>query len=385
MTAAHLPFDAPLPEYRDQAARLLAGHRAGDAAAIGVFHHHHPRFLDPVVTWKPRDIPAAEIAAATLDLGDAQLALARSYSYRDWAALAQHVEAQGREGSPVRAFELAVEAVITGDLDGLAAMLRAEPDLVRARSTRVTCHDPAVHGATLLHYLAANGVEGYRQKSPANAVAIACVLLARGAEVDALAGMYGAESPTLSMLASSTPPAEAGVQVPLLETLLDFGAAVEGCGTGRWLSPLRTALVFGFLDAAQTLVSRGARVDTVVIAAGLGRAADVARLLATADAADRHGGLALAAQLGHTDVVRLLLDAGEDPDRFNPDGFHAHGTPLHHAALGGHREVVEMLVERGARPDIRDKLWHSTALGWANHGGRAEVAEYLKSQGGADD
>jgi hypothetical protein len=49
------------------------------------------------------------------------------------------------------------------------ALLR-DPALVRARSSRVCCFDPpVVHRATRLHYVAANGVEQYRQKTPPHA------------------------------------------------------------------------------------------------------------------------------------------------------------------------------------------------------------------------
>src|SRR5262249_17499467 len=151
-------------------------------------------------------------------------------------------------------------AVINGDAVALSSLLRSHPELARARSARATKFDPPRHGATLLHYIAANGVEGYRQKSPPNAVDVARILLEAGAEVDALADMYGGKCTTMSMLVSSTPPAQAGVQVPLVDVLVDFGASVEATGAGAWTSPLMTALVFGFLDAAETLVRRGARV-----------------------------------------------------------------------------------------------------------------------------
>jgi hypothetical protein len=343
---APLPVLAPLARYEEQAQALLAAHQARDPLALATFHRCHPRFLDPVVTWKPREVAPGEIAAAALGLDDARLAVARGYSFRDWAALTQLALELARPGSPVRDFELAAEAVITGDLAALERALAVDPGLVRARSTRVTCHDPAVHRSTLLHYLAANGTEGYRQRSPANAVAVARLLLGAGAEVDALAGLYGGEFPTLTLLVSSSPPRAAGVQVPLTETLLEFGAAIDGVGESPWRSPLRTALAFGFVDVAEVLVRRRARVDALVPAAGLGRTSEVARLLSSASPEERHGALALAAQLGHADVVRLL-------------------------------------AERGARLDLRDKLWNGTPLGWARHANQLGAIELLASLGGA--
>ena len=69
-------------------------------------------------------------------------------------------------------------------LRALKRILRDNPTLIRARSSRE-------HGATLLHYVSANGVEGYRQRTPKNIVAIARLLLDAGAEVDATADVYG--------------------------------------------------------------------------------------------------------------------------------------------------------------------------------------------------
>jgi ankyrin repeat protein len=252
-------------------------------------------------------------------------------------------------------------------------MLRQEPGLVRARSTRR-------HHATLLHYVAANGVEGGRQKTPANAVEVAKMLLDAGAEADALADMYDAKCTTMSMLVSSCHPAKAGLQAALVETLLDYGAALDGPGS-NWQSALMTALAFGYLNTAEALARRGARLDNLATVAGLGRLADAARLLPTADCQSKHAALALATQHGHADVVRLLLDAGEDPNRFNPDGFHSHSTPLHQAVWSDHADVVRLLVERGAHLDIRDTIYQGTPLGWAVYGGRTTIAEYLRGQG----
>jgi ankyrin repeat protein len=377
-----LPFRASLGEYQRQADELLAGWNAGDAAATRFFWGAHPRFRDDTAKWLPKNLSEAEIRSAAMDGADAKLAIARWYEFDSWDRLAEYVDAVRQEGSPVQRFETAVEAVITGDIAALRSLLDADPALVRARSTRITPQDPPRHGATLLHYLAANGVEGYRQVSPPNAVEVARLLLERGAEVDALADMYGGQCTTMSMLVSSTPPAQAGVQVPLVETLIDSGASVEARGGGGWTSPLLTALVFGFRDPAEALVRRGARVDTLTAAAGLGRLDRARALLPSADATDRHRALALAAQLGHAEVVGLLLDAGEDPNRYNPKGGHAHSTPLHQAALANHEAVVRLLVERGARLDMRDTIYKATPLGWAQHGGHAAIAEYLRARGG---
>jgi ankyrin repeat protein len=373
------PFRAALEEYERQATDLLDAWRAGDPGAIQIVRHKHPRFLDSRIPWLPKQLSDAEVRSVELARPDAELTIARWYDFQDWSRLVEHVEAVSRDGSPVETFESGVEAVINGDVATLSSLLRTHPELVRARSARVTPFDPPVHRATLLHYVAANGVESYRQKTPPNAVEIAKMLLDAGAEVDALADMYGGRCTTMSMLVSSSPPADAGLQVALVDTLVDFGAAVESHGSGEWTSPLMTALAFGFRDAAEALVRRGARVETLAAAAGLGRLADARQLLTAASADDRHRALSLAAQHGHTEIVGLLLDAGEDPDRYNPKSNHGHTTPLHQAVWSGHDSVVRLLVERGARLDIKDTIYEATPLGWATYGGRTDIAAYLRA------
>jgi hypothetical protein len=376
----YLPFHAPLDSYQRQADALLAGWQAGDERAVRVFRSRHPKFLDDRIPWLERRMTDAEVRAIPIDLDDARLALARAYEYLDWAKLREHVEAIQQPG-PVRRFEEAVEAVIGGDVVTLRRLLAEDPDLVRARSTRACCFDPPVHRATLLHYLAANGVETYHQKSPPNAVEVAKVLLDAGADPNALQDSYGGRNTTMSMLVSSTPPREAGVQVPLVEILIDYGAMVGRSGAGAWTSPLETALVFGMHDAARTLVRRGAPIETLAAAAGLGRLDDVRRMLPGADALDRHRALALAAQSGHAGVVAALIDAGEDPNRFNPPGTHSHAQPLHQAIAAGHLEVVKLLIARGAKLDTRDTTFKSTPLGWAEYCGKPAIASYLRAQG----
>ncbi len=360
---APLPYRAPLEDFQREADALFAALRSGDRAAAWRFKWEHPRFHGKSVS---------DVRAAQLDLDDSRTVIAHQHGFERWPDLVEFTAAVGRDAH-VASFETAVEAVVSGDAEALRSMLREDPGLARARSTRR-------HHATLLHYVGANGVEGARQKTPPNAVEIARVLLEAGAEVDALADMYGARCTTMSMLVSSSPPAEAGLQIALAETLLDHGAVLDGPGS-RWQSALMTALAFGFQRTAEALSRRGAPVDDLAAAAGLGRLEDTARLLPSADRLARHVALALAAQHGHVHVVRALLDAGEDPDRYNPDGFHSHSTPLHQAVWADHGDVVRLLVERGARLDIRDTIYDGTPLGWALYGKRTAIAEYLRERG----
>ena len=380
MTLTPLPVDAALDAYAAQVDELLRGWHDQQPWAVEIFRTKHPRFLDPTIKWLPKRLSEADERAMAIIAADAQLALARAYDFRDWPSLTAHVSAVVDPSSEIARFERAIDAVIASDVETLSAMLAAHPTLVHARSQRITCFDPPVHGATLVHYLAANGVENFRQRSAANAPDVARLVLEAGADPNALATMYGGQCTALSLLVSSTPPANAGVQVALIDVLVDFGASVEHRGLGSWSSPLITALVFGYPDAAEALVRRGARVETLAAAAGLGREELTLAMLPQATALDRHRAFALATQGGHVEIVRALLDAGEDPNRRQPDGMHSHATPLHHAALAGHEALVRLLVERGARLDITDTIHEGTPLGWAEHGGHAGIAEFLRSQ-----
>jgi ankyrin repeat protein len=358
-----ISFDAPLAKYELKAKELFDGLKSGDSAAEWRFKWMHPSFRGKLV---------GDVRAARLELADAQAVVALEYACGTWAELGAFTQVV-TQGGPIRRFETAVEAVVSGDLPTLENMLRQYPELARARSTRR-------HHATLLHYVAANGVENVRQKTPANALDVAKMLLEAGAEVDALADMYDQKCTTMSMLVSSCHPSQAGLQAKLAELLLDYGAALEG-QCSKWHSALMTALTFGYLDTAQALARRGAPVKNIAATAGLGRLTETTHLLPSADRESRHFALALAAQLGHVEVVRLLLDAEEDPNRYNPDGLHSHSTPLHQAVHANHTDIVKLLVERGARLDIRDKIYQGTPLGWSIHCQRPAIVEYLRKQG----
>jgi len=126
--------------------------------------------------WRELKIPGDRKAQCRL--ADAQFFVAREHGFASWPRFAAQVATLTRITSPVSAFESAVDAIVSGDVERLATLLRERPNLVRARSTRE-------HRSTLLHYVSANGVEDFRQKTPKNIVEITKLLLKAGADVNA--------------------------------------------------------------------------------------------------------------------------------------------------------------------------------------------------------
>src|SRR5262249_38147585 len=155
-----------------------------------------------------------------------QFFVARGHGFASWPKFARHLEGLARADSPVSTFEAAVDAIVNGDLSRLEKLLSENPELARARSTRE-------HRSTLLHYVSANGVEDYRQKTPKNIVEITKLLLKAGADVNAESDAYGGRSTTLGLTATSWHPEKAGGQIPLMEMLIDHRAIIYGPGGGR--------------------------------------------------------------------------------------------------------------------------------------------------------
>lgn len=273
--------------------------------------------------------------------------------------MADRVEVPHHERIEDPVFRRAVELIDAGDVAGLRAHLNAHPSLVRQR---VTFDGNYFRNPGLLEFIAENPVR--RGRLPGNIVDAAKAILDAGAEPAAL-------NETLGLVASGRVPRECNVQRALIDLLCDHGADPDDA--------MQPAVAHGEMQAVQALIAHGARID-LPIAAGLGHIDDARRLLPGADTQQRQLALAFAAQFGHVEIVRLLLEAGVNINLYNPAGAHAHSTPLHQAALAGHQAVVHLLVERGARLDLKDTIWHATPAGWAAHAGRHELAEYLHAR-----
>jgi hypothetical protein len=274
--------------------------------------------------------------------------------------LADRLDLPHQERIEDATFRRAVDLIDTGDTEGLRALLKQQPKLVQQRVSFEGGN--YFRNPTLLEFIAENPVR--HGTLPDNIVEVATVILDGGVEQSAL-------NEALMLVASGNVSRECGKQLPLIDLLCSRGADPNRA--------VQVAALLGELAAVNALIERGARVD-LPVASALGRTDEAGQLLADASNEDRHSALTLATDFGHVEIVRLLLDAGEDPNRYNPVGGHSHTTPLHQAAGGGHDEVVRLLVERGARLDLKDILWHATPADWAGHAGQKEIETYLRGK-----
>lgn len=174
--------------------------------------------------------------------------------------------------------------------------------------------------------------------------------------------------------------AKCGVQIALIDVLVDAGASPAGVPNN--------ALVNGHIGAAEHLVRRGAPL-TLPTALCLGRWDEARRLAQTANEGVRQFALVLAALNGQARAVTTLVELGVDVNAPSPE-LYPHGTPLHHAVCSGSLETVVALVNAGARLDTPDTAWQGTPLGWARHYQDASpddvrfgrIVEYLRTRAG---
>lgn len=376
--ALPLPLRPNLEQYKKLAKDLLNACKSGESQAIRAWADtwvhtlvrlsnltitpelpvRIERWIDQLDEFARKKLKPSGANACVLS--EAQFVIARAHGFESWPRFAKHIEGLARTSSPVMKFELAADAIVSGDTATLERLLRENSDLIRARSTRE-------HRATLLHYVSANGVEGYRQKTPKNAARIAEMLIEFGAEVDAEADVYGGGATTLGLVATSVHPERAGVQEELMQVLLDHGAMIDRPGVARNRhDAVAGCLANGPGKAAEFLANHGARLglDT---AAGVGRLDlvnsffhDDKSLKGSATRAQMEQGFLWACQYGRTAVVESLLEKGAGLlNRADNEQ-----TALHCAVIGAHLDIIEVLLARGASLE-RKNVYGGTALGQA--------------------
>jgi ankyrin repeat protein len=384
--ALPLPARPSLEQYRKRAKDLVKACKSGEPAAIRQWTTRWLESLD--AQYRQSNTPAEPDALSGIvseieqfarkkltggneenrqcSLANAQFVIARAHGFLSWPRFSKHLEALALLVSAESAFEAAADAIVSGDVVTLERLLREKPELIHARSTRE-------HRGTLLHYVSANGVEGYRQKTPKNAVQIAEILLRSGAEVDATADVYGGGCTTLGLVATSAHPRAAGVQLDLIDVLLKHGARTDIQGAGNNHSLVNACLANGCPEAAAYLLSLGAPGD-LEAAAGAGRLDivetyfdDEHSRVSRATQAQVQAALGQACAFGHARIAEFLLTKGADVGATFQIIGGGH-TALHAAALGGFVDAVKVLIRSGAPLDVTDSTWGTPPIVWAMHG-----------------
>jgi uncharacterized protein len=145
-------------------------------------------------------------------------------------------------------------------------------------------------------------------------------------------------------------------QTDRLAELLEGDPALVTAYAGDGFTPLHFAAFFGSSAAVSLLLERGAPVDA------LGRGWMTGTALHSAAARADAG------------IVRILLDAGANPDARQSAG----GTPLHAAATNGDLASAEALLDAGADPALTMDDGRS-ALDLALERGDAGTIERIRS------
>jgi len=284
-------------------------------------------------------------------------------------------------------FHQAVSAIDSGDVTTLERLLAEHPRLVRERLKAPGAWLRDRVGSALkrffrqpylLWFVAEDPVRN--GKLPSNIGQITRVII-QAAQRERVGTLPEQLDYALRLVAWSGVAPECGVQVELIDVLVDAGASPDGIPD--------SALVNGNVAAAERLVERGASL-TLATALCLGRWDDARRLAQTASGKEKKDALVLAALNGNAQALRALIDVGVDLNVPSTD-IYSHATPLHHAVCSGSLDAVKVLVDAGADLRSRDKAERATPLGWAEYfrgehqnderGQRyGEIAAYLREK-----
>ncbi|KAF5584289.1 ankyrin repeat [Fusarium subglutinans] len=210
-------------------------------------------------------------------------------------------------------------------------------------------------------------------------------------EAKASGWTLGREEPRL--LPRAVPSALSNV-VEVTEILTADGPDIALIEPGRTLT-LCSAAEQGLETAVKLLVDSGARLEAtnrrpfgrvgktpLALAAEIGHAGVVKILCMNgADVGaiwgeDKHTPLSLAAINGHEDTMRVLIDAGSDMEART---VHSNRTPLHWAVFKHRVESTRLLLQRGAQVNAKDEF--GTALCYSAGEGHLDIVKLLLDHG----
>lgn len=216
-------------------------------------------------------------------------------------------------------------------------MLETNPELV-TRPLSTPSEDGYFKNPYLLWFVADNPIR--HERLPSNIVEVTRVI------IDALQKNKNDNYQhiidyTLGLVATGRIPKECGVQIPLMELLINKGAKVKGSVLG----PIGQHN----FEAAIYLLEKGSDYN-LATAVGLGRIEDVKRFVKDATASELYVALVVASFFGKADMISLLIKAGVDVNGHGEQkdfgGFHSHASALHQAVYSSSLEAVKLLVEQ---------------------------------------
>jgi len=273
-------------------------------------------------------------------------------------------------------FQQAVAAIDDGDEKTLKQLLDAHPELATERLcfpgewvTKVI--GDALNGffkdPYLLWFVSEDAVRN--GKLPMNIAAIASIIIQKTKSKNA-ANLQEQLDYALKLVAWSVVARDGGVQIELLNVLINSGAKINGVSND--------ALVNGNFDAARLLIERGGEL-TLPTALCLEKWEEADKLALNATDDVKQFSFVLAALNGKAEAVSRAIGYGVDINKPS-NQLYSHGSPLHHAVWSGSLDTVKILINAGANLNARDSLWDGTPLGWSEYGNRKEIVEYLKER-----
>ncbi|WOO39375.1 ankyrin repeat domain-containing protein [Rubellicoccus peritrichatus] len=268
-----------------QAKALLKQYRKGDNKALEQIRNHFPKY---------KSYSLEAIQAAKFGLQDALLVISREYGFANWSLLKHHVEKVSAPSLSEDTRAL-IKASAQGDAKAVRRLLSEGAD--------------AKHVCT--YY--GQGNERYKYEPP-----LLQTVRNGHAECAELLLQYGAQ--TIAGHWSALAEARKCNQTKIVELLEDYQAGAFD---------LHRALSAHDLDKIRSILKR-----TPSLASSFEGSHD-----------DIPAPLFLAAQLGETEAVSLLLEAGADPHAaFETTTFTALTTARYH----GHQDIVILLEDLGA-------------------------------------
>lgn len=350
-----------LDQLRRQAKELLHAFRTGDRNTIAEVNGYY-RDADP----------------STFALHDAQLVLARSYGFESWPKLKAYVD-----GVTV---ERLAEAVRSGDVELVRAMLAARPELVHMDMASNNEHR-ALHYAVLhrrpevVRVLMQHGADARKGIYPHRGATTALTIARERGDDDLVAIIEeeeqcrDAQSPHANPVRPQDGPLTTAVrnnQPEMLAQLLDAGLdpderrRVEGLEVVEleWGMPLWHCAHLGRHAMAEMLLERGADPNGQVYASGSPMfSAYGQRDSAMIELLRRYGGAidaVTAALYGEKELAEQML-AGELDGRLHEGTFAGETMAeqlLWGAACSGYAEIVQMALQHVDWPR-HDPRWYA--------------------------